>query len=112
MEKSGSNQKSFLQSLQQRWGLTNITQVLVILLVFACTGFSVMYLKKPVFNWLEITSETTWLKKILGYIITLSAYQVILLGYGTLFGQFRFFWNFEKKMFGRIAWLFGLGRKS
>jgi hypothetical protein len=97
----------FWQYLQQRWALQSAWQVPVILLVFACTGFSVMALKRPVFEWLGITKESAWWLKACGYTFTLTAYQGILLAYGALFGQFRFFWNFEKKMFGRIATLFG-----
>jgi hypothetical protein len=30
-------------------------------------------------------------------------YNLMLLMYGYLFGQFRFFWEFEKRFFQRIA---------
>ncbi len=33
-------------------------------------------------------------------------YQVLLVAYGWLFGQFRFFWQFEKNMLSRM----GFGR--
>jgi len=35
-------------------------------------------------------------------------YQILIVLYGWLFGQFRFFWNFEKKMLSRLGfkWLF------
>jgi hypothetical protein len=36
----------------------------------------------------------------------LPAYQVLLLLYGFLLGQFAFFWAFEKRMFGRIRKVF------
>ncbi|MGA0828911.1 MAG: DUF6787 family protein, partial [Flavobacteriaceae bacterium] len=30
-------------------------------------------------------------------------YQLLLVFFGALFGQFRFFWNFEKKMLRRLG---------
>lgn len=97
-----------LEKLKKRWGIRSGWQVLVILLVFALTGFSSMYLKKPVFAWLGITPEDPWWLRTLVWCLTiLPAYQVLLLGYGALLGQFAFFWAFEKRMFGRL-----LGRKT
>jgi hypothetical protein len=94
---------SFLEKLQNRWGLTNWKQVVIILLVFACTGFSAMFIKRPIFFWLGITEDTAWWIRVAVWLLTVfPAYNVLLLAYGFLFGQFKFFWNFEKKMFGRI----------
>ncbi len=36
------------------------------------------------------------------YILILPIYNVFLLVYGFLFGQLRFFWDFEKRFFNRI----------
>lgn len=94
---------SFIEKLQQRWQIKSTTQVILILIVFACTGMSVLYVKTPIFWLLGITKETHWLLHTAVYIITiLPAYQVLLLMYGFLFGQFRFFWEFEKKMLKRM----------
>jgi hypothetical protein len=99
---------SFLQKLQTRWGVHSVWQVLVILVVFALTGFTAMYIKRPIFAWLGLDANTPWWLRMLVWLVTvLPAYQVFLLGYGFLLGQFTFFWNFEKRMFGRIGRLFG-----
>ncbi len=44
---------------------------------------------------------------VLYYILILPVYNVFLLIYGALFGQFKFFWEFEKRFFKRM-----MGRKS
>ena len=94
---------SFLEKLQQRWGISGTRQVLMILLVFALTGFSAVYIRRPVFAWLGITADTPWYTKTGLWLLTiLPAYNILLLGYGFLLGQFRFFWEFEKKMFSRL----------
>lgn len=89
--------------LQKRWNLKNGWQVLVVLVVFACTGFTVLFLKRPLFRWIEADPEYNTLFSILYYIFILPVYNIILLFYGFIFGQFRFFWEFEKRMFRRMA---------
>ena len=96
-----------IKKLGERWGVDSAWQVMAILIVFACTGFSVLYLKKPLFALAGITAETSAWIRVPFYILTiLPAYQVLLLFYGFLFGQFRFFWEFEKRTFGRVMGLF------
>jgi hypothetical protein len=48
----------------------------------------------------------TALASLLYYIFVLPLYNIILLGYGILFGQFRFFWDFERRFMERFfTWL-------
>ena len=95
------------QKLQQRWDVKSPAQVVIILLVFAATGFSVLYLKKLLLPLLGVGEETTiWIRILVSIFVILPIYQVVLLFYGTIFGQFKFFWAFEKRMFGRIIKLF------
>ncbi|MEM8965108.1 MAG: DUF6787 family protein [Bacteroidota bacterium] len=94
---------SWIEKLKDRWEVRSAWQVIVILIVFACTGFSVLYLKQPLYNLAGITPETSAWIRVPFYLLTiLPAYQILLLGYGFIFGQFRFFWNFEKKMLSRL----------
>lgn len=94
---------SFLEKLQNRWKLKSLWQVIIVLIVFACTGTTVLYLKAPLFWLLGITDKTPAFWRTVIYIFAiLPAYQVLLLMYGFLFGQFSFFWEFEKKMLKRM----------
>jgi hypothetical protein len=94
---------SWIEKLKQRWKVDNVWQVILILIVFACTGFSVYFLKKPILKFTTGDEQEAMLVKIVYYILILPLYNVLLLGYGFLFGQFQFFWAFEKRFFGRIA---------
>ena len=99
--------KSFIDKLKHRWGITSTWQVIIILLVFALTGTSTLYVEKFVHDLLNIPPNLEWYYTTLLFIvITLPLYNILLLVYGLLFGQFKFFWNFEKKFFGRIGSLF------
>jgi len=97
----------WVKRLKARWGLTSGWQVATILVVFACTGFSILYLKKVLLPILGIREDTSTITRLIASIfIMLPLYQVLLLIYGFIFGQFRFFWEFEKKIFRRVGNLF------
>lgn len=97
------------KKLKKRWKIRSNFGVLIILIVFAITGSLTVYVRKAIFDLSGITSETHLLIKIPFYIIVLlTVYNILLLVIGSVFGQFRFFWEFEKKFFGRFL----LKRKS
>jgi len=94
-----STKPSFLRKLQTKWGVNSLFQVVLILLTFAFTGLTVMFIKNPLLNFLSIDMSTGgfW-KSFLYFVFVLPVYQVILLFYGTLLGQFSFFWEKEKQL--------------
>lgn len=89
---------NWLEKLQQRWEVKNTWQVVVILIVFACTGFTVMFLKEPILALIADKEDRTIWFSVGYYLLILPIYNVVLLTYGALFGQFRFFLAFEKRM--------------
>ncbi|MDP4681017.1 MAG: prolipoprotein diacylglyceryl transferase [Cyclobacteriaceae bacterium] len=91
-----------LDKLQSRWKLKSAFQVVVVLVVFACTGFTVLFLKEPVISFLVGSEDQGTLFTVLYYIFIFPIYNIILLTYGFIFGQFAFFWDFEKKMWSRM----------
>jgi hypothetical protein len=97
--KRNSSTRGFLHLLQARWGVDNIVQVGLILLVFSLAGMSVVLLRKSFFSWLGFDDATAgWLKTLVYLIFIFPSYQLLLLIYGALLGQFRFFWEKEKKL--------------
>lgn len=98
---------SFLDKLQDHWRLKSLWQVIIVLTVFTCTGFSIKFLKEPIMGFVPSTGVGQWFDSILYYVYILPVYFVILLFYGFVFGQFRFFWSFVKKTVSRL-----IGRKN
>jgi hypothetical protein len=93
-----------MNKLKQRWGIDSNFQLTIIFIVFAITGSASAWLSKPFCSWLGITTED------LGYwftpvrlLLIFPIYQVLLVVIGFLFGQFKFFWAFEKKMLKRLG---------
>jgi cellulose synthase/poly-beta-1,6-N-acetylglucosamine synthase-like glycosyltransferase len=96
-----------LEKLKQRWNVRNGWDVLIILAVFACTGFSVLYAKRIIFQLIGLdNSSPSWVRWTVNILIILPLYQVILLAWGWVWGKFSFFWEFEKRMFSRIGGAF------
>ena len=93
---------SWINKLQEKWGLKSVGQVIVILIVFACTGFTVLVVKKPIVNFFTENGEANEWFKIVYWLLIFPIYNMILLAYGFLFGQFEFFWAYEKKMINRF----------
>lgn len=97
---------NWIEKLKNRWQLKSAGQVVVVLIVFACTGFTILFLKKPILTLLAGEEGNSTLASILYYIFILPLYNVVLLAYGFLFGQFKFFWEFEKRFMERFfSWL-------
>lgn len=94
-----------MDKLKKRWGITSNLQAIIILIVFAITGSASAWISRPFCDWVGIHKEdfgVVWFT-LIRLLIILPVYQVLLVAIGTLFGQFRFFWNFEKKMLKRMG---------
>ena len=92
----------WIDRLQQHWKLKSPWQVIIILVVFACTGTTVLIIKRPLFAyWFPDGDKPLW-ATITYYILILPIYNIFLLAYGFVFGQFSFFWEFEKRFLNRI----------
>ena len=103
--------RGWLARLREKWQVST-AQVWIILLVFACTGTTVLLLKRPLLAAVAGDSEPPVLFTVTYYALIVPIYNTLLLAYGTLFGQFHFFWAYEKRLFGRIGGLFRRGPRS
>jgi hypothetical protein len=89
-----------MANFKQRWHIKSNWQLVVIIVVFAITGSAAAYLAKPILATFGIVkgSVSGWIYYPLYIILIFPIYQVLLVGFGFLFGQFAFFWGFEKKL--------------
>jgi formyltetrahydrofolate-dependent phosphoribosylglycinamide formyltransferase len=92
-----------LNKLQQKWNVSSI-QLLLILCTFAVTGTSTAVISRYITGWVGFDENTFWLWKLLLRIFMLVfGYQFILMIVAFFFGQFPFFWNYEKKILRRMG---------
>ena len=93
-----------MKKLKERWNVSSNWQLTIIFIVFAITGFSSLQLAKPFLNFIGIseTFQPYWLYRVLRLLLIFPIYQILLVLIGFIFGQFNFFWEFEKKMLNRM----------
>ena len=93
-----------IKYLKDKWNLKSNFQLVIILIVFAITGSGSLYISKPLMVFLSISSENMdiYLYWILRFIIVTVVYQFVLLLVAFVFGQFNWFWNFEKKILKKM----------
>ena len=77
--------------MQDKWELPTIWQVIVVLLTFALAGPTVLLIKEPILNFLVGDMEMEWWMTALYIVFIFPIYNIILLFYGFLLGQFNFF---------------------
>ena len=89
----------------RRLNIQSFYQFMVIMLIFAITGSLSLYITVELFQFIGLQAENLnpvifWpIRIILLFII----YQVLLLLVALPFGQFQYFWKFEKKILNRFG---------
>ncbi len=91
--------------LENKWAVTYRWELIAIFIVFAITGSTAARISDPIISFLGIDGENTsgWIYWPIRILLVFPIYQILLLIVGWLFGQFKFFWNFEKKMLSRMG---------
>lgn len=74
----------------------------IVILVFALTGSTVAYLSGYIMSGIGVEPWT--FGYVVGYIFLIfPLYQLLILGYGAIFGKFSFFYERQKKIVLRIG---------
>ena len=94
-----------MNKLKEKWGITSNFQLLIIFFVFSVTGSLALWVAKPILDFvgLDKSAVSPWIFWPIRISIIFPIYQVLIVIVGALFGQFKFFWNFEKKMLSRLG---------
>ena len=103
-----------MEKLKKKWGITSNLQVFLILVVFAINGSFAAWVADPVTHFFGLEKRITpgwfyWPARIL---LIFPIYQLTLPVVGFVFGQFKFFWEFEKKFLRRIGFGFLFKKES
>ena len=74
-------------------------------MVFSVTGSISVWIAKPLLDFigLDKSAVSPWIFWPIRIGIIFPIYQILIVIIGALFGQFTFFWNFEKKMLARLG---------
>lgn len=93
------------KKLEKKWILDYKWEMIRVFIVFAITGSSSVVVGRPFIKLLGITKDNLnpFIYWVLFIFIAIVFYQILLVCFGWIFGQFQFFWNFEKKMLRRLG---------
>ena len=96
---------SFIDLLFKRLKIHNLNQFILVMIVFAITGSLSLLVTFEFLSAIGISSINTspylfWPVRI---IFLFFVYQILLLVVAVPFGQFKYFWNFEKKILSRFG---------
>ncbi|TVZ51052.1 DUF6787 family protein [Dokdonia sp. Hel_I_53] len=91
--------------LYKRWGVTYRWELIAMFLVFAITGSTAGKLSDPLMELvgLDKTVVSGWIYWPVRILLIFPIYQVLLVFFGWIFGQFAFFKAFAIKMVSRIG---------
>ena len=94
-----------MKKLKEKWGIKSNIQIIIIFFVFAVTGSLSLWIATPLLNILGVQKDllSPWLFWPIRILIIFPIYQLLILVIGMIFGQFKFFWAFEKKMLSRLG---------
>lgn len=102
------NGPKFIQRMKKKYKVSTTLDLFIIMAVFSLAGMAIVWVKNPIFHLLGITTTTPFVLKFLAWLaVIFPAYQINLLIFGFLFGQFPFFWEREKNL-----WKFLLRRQN
>ena len=93
------------KKLASKWVVNYKWEMIAIFIVFAITGSVSAKIAAPIIHSIGIDYNTTspWLYWPVRIFAILPVYQILLVIFGWIFGQFRFFWNFEKRVLKRLG---------
>jgi hypothetical protein len=95
-----------IDKLKKKWGISSNLDFIMIMLVFSLAGMSISFARPFVFHVLHLDHAPLWVKIVVYLPLIVPLYQCGLLVFGFLLGQFKFFWEWEKKWVARLSGVF------
>ena len=81
----------------------NFFQLFIVFIVFGISGSLSVVISGPFLDLIGLNNfENNITKLIIRLLIIFPLYQLILIFIGTVFGQFKYFWEFEKRFWNRL----------
>lgn len=98
-----------LKKLEKRWIVQERWQITRIFMIFAITGTTSLYVTTPIFNAIGLTKDAfsdnafyIVLYYVIKFFAILPFYKILLLVFGWILGEYKFFYAFVKKMLDRF----------
>ena len=93
-----------LEKIRNFLKVDNNSKLLIVFIVFGITGSLTLYISDILFIYFDISkNEFGYFFIFIRILIIFPIYQLLLIIIGTLFGEFKYFWQFEKKFLRKIG---------
>jgi len=94
-----------MKGLKQRWGITSNWQIIIIFIVFAINGSLSAKISGYVLNYFGLYKHNVhwFLYYLILLVLVLPLYPFLLMVFGYIFGQSKFFFPFSKRMLKSIG---------
>ena len=93
-----------LKKIIDKFNARSFKHLTIIFLVFALSGSASLLMSSSILTAINLKVLINFypLYLLVRIILLIPIYQLLLIIIATLFGEFRYFWNFEKKFFKRL----------
>lgn len=93
-----------LQKIIDKFHAESFKHLIIIFLVFALSGSASLLMSSSILTAINLKELINFypLYLLVRIILLIPIYQLVLIIIATVFGEFRYFWNFEKKFFKRL----------
>ena len=92
-----------MQNIRNLFKVESNAQLVIVNIVFAVTGTISVYFAGIIIDFFDLNILNSFLYWTLRILLLVPVYQVLLIVVGTIFGQFAYFWQMEKKMLKRFG---------
>ena len=93
-----------VDKLSKYFNAKSTTHLVIIFIIFAISGSLTLILSNPFISFIKSFSmfDNIFLLFFIRILIILPLYQLVLITVSVLFGEFKYLYNFEKKMFKKL----------
>ena len=93
-----------MQKMIKVFHASSLSHLVIIFTVFAITGSLSVTVTEPIIQFINLKSFITFYPfyLIVKILIVLICYNILLITFGTLVGQFKYFFNMQKKFLRRL----------
>jgi hypothetical protein len=94
----------YFNNFKKKWNIKSNWQLLRVMIVFAMAGQSILFVMPLLRNYFGIPSDIFWLWKVLFFIfVSFPIYQILLIIWSLVLGEFRFFTLFLTQTLKKTA---------
>ena len=93
-----------IDKLVKKFEANSIQHLIIIFIIFALSGSGSIFISSPILTILKLERLISFypLYLIVRIILIVPIYQLLLILVASLFGQFNYFWKFEKRFLQRL----------